>query len=75
MTDPAGSASSLTLTVGTLTGDPRVDDALARAGDLQGCSLVEQIPVYEDVHRRLNAALTEQAVAARQTPAGRETGG
>lgn len=43
------------------TGDPRVDDALARLGECAQLSLAESIPVYEDVHRRLREVLSDPA--------------
>ena len=39
------------------TGDPRVDDAVARLGDLTDLPVDEQVGVYEEVHRRLHDAL------------------
>ncbi len=41
------------------TGHPRVDEALARLGDLDALPTAEHADVYEDVHRRLHTALTE----------------
>lgn len=39
------------------TGDPRVDDAVARLDDLAGLPLAEHLAVYEYVHERLTEAL------------------
>jgi len=41
------------------TGNPRVDAALARLGELDALPTVEQVPVLEDIHRRLQDALAE----------------
>lgn len=41
------------------TGDPRVDEALARLRELDSLPTVEQVPVLEDVHRRLQDALAD----------------
>ncbi len=42
-----------------VTGDPRVDDALARLTELPDLPVAEHLPVYEDVHRRLHDALAD----------------
>jgi hypothetical protein len=42
-----------------VTGDPRVDDALARLGELPELPVAEHLSVYEDVHRRLHDALAD----------------
>ena len=42
-----------------VTGDPRVDDALARLGELPDLPVAEHLSVYEDVHRRLHDALAD----------------
>ena len=39
------------------TGDPRVDDAVDRLGDLASLPLDEQVAVYDEVQRRLQDAL------------------
>jgi hypothetical protein len=41
------------------TGDPRVDAALARLGDLAGLPVTEHPRVFDDVHRRLEDVLDE----------------
>jgi hypothetical protein len=41
------------------TGDPRVDDALDRMRDLAGLPTADHVEIYEDVHRRLQGALTD----------------
>ena len=47
------------------TGDPRVDDAGARLADLNGLDLHEHPDVFQDVHDRLRAVLSDDAPAAR----------
>ena len=49
------------------TGDPRVDDAVARLDDLAGLPLAEHLAVFEYVHERLTEALGDLDVHA---PAG-----
>ncbi|WP_216651280.1 hypothetical protein [Actinomadura litoris] len=39
------------------TGDPRVDAALARLGDLPGRPVPEHVEIFEDVHQRLQELL------------------
>ncbi|MEV4561131.1 hypothetical protein AB0K51_29630 [Kitasatospora sp. NPDC049285] len=39
------------------TGEPAVDEALARLGELGGVGTGERVEVYEDVHARLAATL------------------
>jgi len=39
------------------TGDPRVDDAVARLDDLAGLPIAEHLAVFEYVHERLTEAL------------------
>jgi hypothetical protein len=41
------------------TGEPRVDAALARLGELEGLPVTEHRAVFEDVHRRLRDVLGE----------------
>lgn len=41
------------------TGDPRVDEALARLRGLQGAPVAEHVAVYDDVNQRLQAALAD----------------
>ncbi len=45
-------------TAGETTGDERVDAALARFGELDHLPLTAHPEVFEDVHRRLQDALT-----------------
>jgi hypothetical protein len=40
-------------------GDPRVDAALARLGDLAGLPVTEHPAVFNDMHRRLEDVLDE----------------
>jgi hypothetical protein len=47
LTEPEGS-----------TGDPRVDAATKRLADVQGRPAADHVDVFEDVHRRLQEALT-----------------
>ena len=44
-----------------VTGEARVDDALARLGDLNGMPVGEHVAVYEDVQRRLHDTLADLA--------------
>ncbi|WUI02971.1 hypothetical protein OHR68_14545 [Spirillospora sp. NBC_00431] len=39
------------------TGDPRVDDAVTRLGELGSRPVAEHVEVYEDVHQRLQELL------------------
>ena len=41
------------------TGDLRVDDALARLDDLDSAPTAEHVVIFDDVHRRLQSALTD----------------
>ena len=41
------------------TGDPRVDDAIARLDDLDGSPTSEHVEIVDDVHRRLQSALSD----------------
>lgn len=43
----------------TPSGDPRIDDAVARLADLADMGPADQAEVFDDVHRRLQAALSE----------------
>ncbi len=45
------------------SGDPRVDAATARLADLSALPLAEQLPVYQDVHRRLHGVLADLDVS------------
>jgi hypothetical protein len=40
-------------------GDPRVDAALRRAGELAATSPTEHVEIYEDVHRSLQEVLAD----------------
>ena len=42
-----------------ITGEPRVDDALARLSDLEGLPVHEHGDVFEDVRRRLHGTLSD----------------
>lgn len=41
------------------TGEPRVDAAIARLGELGGLPVDEHLDVFQDVHRRLHDALAD----------------
>jgi hypothetical protein len=43
------------------TGDSRVDSALERLADSESLPMAEQIQVFEDVHRKLQDALSDLA--------------
>jgi hypothetical protein len=45
-------------TEGETTGDERVDAAMARLGELEGAPPAEHPAIFQDVHRRLQDALT-----------------
>jgi hypothetical protein len=45
-------------TEGETTGDDRVDAALARLGELEAAPTADHPAVFQDVHRRLQDALT-----------------
>lgn len=57
------------------TGDPRVDAALARLGELAGLPVTEHPQVFNDVHKRLEDVLDEldagQVAGADRDAAGR----
>ena len=42
-----------------VTGEPRVDDALARLNDLASLPVSEHVAVFEDVQRRLHETLSD----------------
>jgi hypothetical protein len=46
------------------TGDPRVDDAVARLDDLAGLPIAEHLAIFEYVHERLTEALGDLDVPA-----------
>lgn len=45
-----------------VTGDPRIDAATARLGDLAELPTSDHVAVYDDVHRRLQDALADAEV-------------
>lgn len=53
------------------TGDPRVDDALGRLGDLADLPVAEHPAVFEQVHQRLAEALGELGAGAGDSPGAR----
>lgn len=44
-----------------ITGEPRVDDAMARLNDLTALPVHEHVEVFEDVQRRLHETLADLA--------------
>ena len=68
--EPAGTQPVGTQPVGTqpTTGDVRVDEAVARLGDLAGLPVAEHPPVFEHVHQRLAEALGDLDVRDRPAP-------
>lgn len=58
---PAGRSGAPTVGLQTLpvTGEPRVDDALARLTDLSSLPVDEHVGVFEDVQRRLHDTLAD----------------
>jgi hypothetical protein len=61
---PAAPQRSAVPRVRTSTGDPRVDDAVARLDDLAGLPITEHLAVFEYVHERLTEALGDLDVYA-----------
>ena len=55
-------------------GDPRVDAALRRAGELATTSPTEHVEIYEDVHQSLQEVLAD-ASGQREAPARLESTG
>jgi hypothetical protein len=58
-------------------GDPRVDAALRRAGELAATSPAEHVEIYEDVHRSLQEVLADasgQAGHPEASPSTQPTG-
>lgn len=45
-------------TEGETTGDERVDAAMARLGELEGAKTASHPEIFQDVHRRLQDALS-----------------
>ena len=56
------------------TGDPRVDDAVARLDDLPGLPAGEHLAVFEYVHERLTEALGDAGAPATAAPGDRPAG-
>lgn len=56
-TDPA--APTVAMATLPVTGEPRVDDALARLADLTALPVDEHVGVFEDVQRRLHDTLAD----------------
>lgn len=53
--------AQVVLTTLPVTGEPRVDDALARLSDLGTLPVDEHVGVFEDVQRRLHDTLADLA--------------
>jgi hypothetical protein len=58
------------------TGDPRVDEVVARLGRLDNLPLDEHVPLYEDLHDELGRVLSDlsaeqDGAAGHPGPAGR----
>lgn len=60
----SGRASERGLAGGEPTGDPRVDAALARLGELDQLPVSEHPAVFADVHQRLEDVLSEAGADA-----------
>jgi hypothetical protein len=50
------------------TGEPRVDAALARLGELAGLPVTEHARVFDDVHQRLADVLDELDASHQDDP-------
>lgn len=59
--DVISTDSALALFALPTTGEPRVDDALGRLGDLESLPVHEHVEVFEDVQRRLHDTLADLA--------------
>jgi len=59
--DVISTDSALALFALPTTGEPRVDDALGRLGDLEALPVHEHVEVFEDVQRRLHDTLADLA--------------
>jgi hypothetical protein len=59
--DVVSTDSALALFALPTTGEPRVDDALGRLGDLESLPVHEHVEVFEDVQRRLHDTLADLA--------------
>lgn len=57
--NPRAAAPSVGLQTLPVTGEPRVDDALARLTDLSSLPVDEHVGVFEDVQRRLHDTLAD----------------
>jgi hypothetical protein len=61
MSQEGHSASAAGRTGTSGTGDPRVDDAVARLDECGELPLEESVAVFNDVHRRLSEVLADSA--------------
>jgi hypothetical protein len=61
---PPGEIAPGSVSPAPSTGDPRVDDAVARLDDLAGLPITEHLAVFEYVHERLTEALGDLDVHA-----------
>jgi hypothetical protein len=53
------------------TGDARVDEVLGRLRDLAGAGISEQVAIYDEVQRGLQACLVDADRVSSAGPAGR----
>ncbi|WP_165950500.1 hypothetical protein, partial [Actinomadura sp. GC306] len=53
------------------TGDPRVDAAVARLGELGARPVSGHVEIYADVHQRLHDLLASAGSAEQEEPSGR----
>lgn len=56
---PTSSRPQVVMSALPITGEPRVDDALGRLGDLSNLPVHEHVAVFEDVQRRLHETLAD----------------
>ena len=57
--DQGPSKPAIALSTLPITGEPRVDDALARLNEIPGLPVNEHVEVFEDVQRRLHETLAD----------------
>ena len=57
--EPANPRPQVVMSALPITGEPRVDDALARLTDLSNLPVHEHVAVFEDVQRRLHETLAD----------------
>ena len=71
--EPPVPDEGLVETAGAAPGDPRVDAALRRAGELAATSPAEHVEIYEDVHRSLQEVLADASGQSGQPDAAAST--